>query len=483
MVILSKNILLLTFLYFIQGLPFGFQTNFLPIVLRRHGISLTRLGFFRLLFLPWLCRGLWAPLVDMYGTKHKWLLASILGLVLTCLLGSLGSPEDLVFLCVILLLLNVFAATQDIVVDGVAIAILASDELGGGNTAQVVGYKIGAIFGGGVLIWLMNVVGWTGMFVGLALLYLEAFMFVYVSPELREFEHEHPLLQPTVDGYGQSGTSIDRQTEQEVDNWRDISESLAEDIDDQSSDTSSECLRNRFYSTLQAHYVEKDVQEEMPKTWLSIFDRVIHVPGTSWMLVYILIYKLGEAGVQNMLPLYMVDSDIPHDSVVFLTGFIGQILSITGSLLGGWALSYCGLPVYLVLEQCLLMRLFPVGLITVCVAVSMPAMLTHTLPYYVAVTSYCLLQLNSGIITTATFTMMMQCSQRAPSDIQTTHYTVLSTFEVFGKLMFASVTGLVTDLAGYPPAFVLFILLGVAVLPWYRKCPYPLCEVSSRQVT
>ena len=290
MVILSKNILLLTFLYFIQGLPYGFQTNFLPVVLRKRGISLTKLGFFRLLFLPWLSRGLWAPLVDMYGTKHKWLLASILGLVLTCLLGSLGSPDDFVFLCAILLLLNVFAATQDIVVDGIAVAILAADELGGGNTAQVVGYKIGAIFGGGVLVWLMNVVGWTGMFVGLALLYLEALMFVFVSPELREFEHERSLLQPTA---GQSGSNNDQQIE-EVDNWRDACESVTEDVDDQPSRASCECSRNRFHSKSQVTRVEQDVQEEVAKTWLSVLDHVIHVPGTSWMLVYVLIYKFGK---------------------------------------------------------------------------------------------------------------------------------------------------------------------------------------------
>ena len=48
----------------------------------------------------------------------------------------------------------------------------------------------------------------------------------------------------------------------------------------------------------------------------------------------------GEIGAQNMLPLFLVDNDISADTVVFWTGFIGQILSIAGSLLGGWALSY-----------------------------------------------------------------------------------------------------------------------------------------------
>jgi hypothetical protein len=41
----------------------------------------------------------------------------------------------------------------------------------------------------------------------------------------------------------------------------------------------------------------------------------------------------------------------------------------------------------------------------------------------------------SGAITTATFTLMMRLSQTAPSALQGTHYTVLATCEVFGKLV------------------------------------------------
>ena len=40
-----------------------------------------------------------------------------------------------------------------------------------------------------------------------------------------------------------------------------------------------------------------------------------------------------------------------------------------------------------------------------------------------------------GAITTATFTVMMRLSQTAPSTLQGTHYTVLATCEVFGKLV------------------------------------------------
>ena len=81
--------------------------------------------------------------------------------------------------------LNFFAATQDIAVDGIAVALLTSDELGKGNTAQVVGYKIGSIFGGGVLVWFMDSLGWSGLFLVLTLLYIEALLFIYLSPTLR----------------------------------------------------------------------------------------------------------------------------------------------------------------------------------------------------------------------------------------------------------------------------------------------------------
>ena len=107
------------------------------------------LSLFKLLLAPWLCKALWAPLVDKRATKQKWLLWSVSGLVFISAFATLSSPTNLFVLSFIVFFLNFFAATQDIAVDGIAVALLTSDELGKGNTAQVVGYKIGSIFGGG----------------------------------------------------------------------------------------------------------------------------------------------------------------------------------------------------------------------------------------------------------------------------------------------------------------------------------------------
>ena len=77
----------------------------------------------------------------------------------------------------------------------------------------------------------------------------------------------------------------------------------------------------------------------------------------------------------------------------------------------------------------------------------------------------------SGLITTATFTFMMCCSRVAPPTIQATHYSMLATLEVFGKLTFMTVAGWFVDMFGYPVMFVVFALLAYAVMPCLYRCP------------
>ena len=184
----SNELSLLAFLYFIQGLPYGFQAKFLPILLRTEGVSLTNVGLFKFLLAPWLCKALWAPLVDKYRTKRHWLLYSITGLIFTCWFGIFIQPNYLVLLSILLFCLNLCAATQDIAVDSIAVSVLSVQQLGYGNTIQTVGYKVGSIFGGGVLVWFLDLIGWSGVFVTLSVLYIEALLFVYVSPTLQKLE-------------------------------------------------------------------------------------------------------------------------------------------------------------------------------------------------------------------------------------------------------------------------------------------------------
>lgn len=146
---------LLSSLYAAQGLPFGFFTLALPVLMREAGWSLTAIGLLQLLALPWLLKFLWAPWVDHHGARRTWLLGlqgcSVLA-ALTLAWVDLGSQSRGLLLAV--LVFNLLAATQDIVTDGLAVRVLAARERGLANAIQVGAYRLGMILGGGGLLWL-----------------------------------------------------------------------------------------------------------------------------------------------------------------------------------------------------------------------------------------------------------------------------------------------------------------------------------------
>jgi len=165
-----KNIALLFFLYLSQGLPFGFQATALPLFMRENNQSLASIGYAGILALPWMLKALWAPLVDRFysekiGKRKTWIIPLQMGLVLLIFIASIfASVEHLSILYVLIFLMNLFAATQDIAVDGLAVDILADNQLGAGNAAQVIGFKTGMILSGGLLVWLTSYIGWKGLF-------------------------------------------------------------------------------------------------------------------------------------------------------------------------------------------------------------------------------------------------------------------------------------------------------------------------------
>ena len=180
---------LLALLYFVQGLPFGFQATALPIYLRASGVSLVAIGFTGALTLPWMLKVLWAPLVDRYGSRRfgrrrSWIVPMQLGLALSAGAAALVSPDQgLGLLLALVFLMNLCAATQDIAVDGLAIDLLEPHELGHANAIQVVGYKVGMLTGGGLLVWASAYIGWQGLFAVMALLVLAVLAVVLAVPE------------------------------------------------------------------------------------------------------------------------------------------------------------------------------------------------------------------------------------------------------------------------------------------------------------
>jgi predicted MFS family arabinose efflux permease len=164
---------LLASLYVSQGLPYGFFTQALPALLRHHRVSLAVVGLTSLLAITWACKFLWAPLIDLYGSKRfgyrkSWIVPLQGGAVLLLLGTALIDPSQALFVIVIIAFLtNLIAATQDVATDALAIDVLRSEERGMGNGIQIAGYRVGMIIGGGVLLMVFDRFGWINTFLTL----------------------------------------------------------------------------------------------------------------------------------------------------------------------------------------------------------------------------------------------------------------------------------------------------------------------------
>lgn len=167
----SSPLPLLACLYAAQGLPFGFFTLALPVLMREAGWSLTALGFLQFLAAPWALKFLWAPVVDHHGQRRTWLLTmQLASCALAVAMAMLGFHEGSIALFVAVFVFNLLAATQDVATDGLAVRLLNAGERGLANGIQVGAYRFGMILGGGLLLWVLARTSWTVAFVGMAAL-------------------------------------------------------------------------------------------------------------------------------------------------------------------------------------------------------------------------------------------------------------------------------------------------------------------------
>lgn len=170
----ARKLGVLSGLYLAQGLPFGFFTQALPVLLRQSGMSLEAIGMSTWLALPWGLKFLWAPVLDRFASRRQWILGLQGAGVLLCLgIAALDPTGALWPLAAAVLLTNLVAATQDVATDGLAVSWLDHEERGWGNGIQVAGYRVGMILGGGALLVVYGWYGWTStlsvMAAGLAL--------------------------------------------------------------------------------------------------------------------------------------------------------------------------------------------------------------------------------------------------------------------------------------------------------------------------
>ncbi len=400
----SGKLALLGMLYFAEGLPFGFQAKALPLLLRAHGISLTAIGFVGALSAPWLAKALWAPFVDRYfwprfGRRKSWIIPMQLGLAASCVAAALVSPDDsLGLLLFLVFLMNLFAATQDIAVDGLAVDLLGEDELGPGNAVQVVGYKLGMLTSGGLLVWASDWIGWPGLFLLMAALVGCSALFCSL--------------------YRERDTEVSAAGGREAASWREV------------------------FATLRSAML---------------------VPGGVWLLVVVSTYKVGETLNDAMFGMFLVDGPFTGAQVGLWLGTYGLIFSLAGSVCGGLLARKVSFLRAVTITA--MVRIIPLAAQCVLAVAGEPAAAA-------VIGVVCAEGFFGGALTTAMFALMMS---RVDRRIGATHFTLLASFEVLGKMPTRLMSGTIADSVGYLPTFLAGTLLSVGFLalliPLWRAQP------------
>jgi predicted MFS family arabinose efflux permease len=153
----------LSCLYLAQGIPFGFATEYLPVVLREQDYSYKAIAALSWLQLPWQLKIFWAKAADHPRLRARTrfvILAMQLALTLVVALFSARTLREApLYWFVLTAVAAAIAATQDVFVDAFAVRVLHPDERGFGNSAQVAGYRAGMLIGGAALLTFVGTLG------------------------------------------------------------------------------------------------------------------------------------------------------------------------------------------------------------------------------------------------------------------------------------------------------------------------------------
>ena len=178
-------------LYLTEGIPAGFTNIAVATQMRRAGLSPAVIGaFVGALYLPWAIKWAFGPFVDVlsidrWGRRRGWILITQVMMVVTILAAMpIDFTTRLWLFTAIVLVHNIFSATQDVAIDALACGVLRDDERGLANGLMFGGSSIGNAMGGSGVLLLTPLIGFKATFVFVAALI--ALVTVLVPYPMRE---------------------------------------------------------------------------------------------------------------------------------------------------------------------------------------------------------------------------------------------------------------------------------------------------------
>ena len=169
-ILFSRRMLICIFIGFSSGLPLYVLIQLVPAWLRSNEVDLATIGLFSLVALPYTWKFIWSPLMDRFtlpflGRRRGWALITQLALLLS--IGALGlfdPRESLQAIVVVVFVVSLFSASQDIVIDAYRRELLADDELGTGNSFFINAYRLSSLVPGSLALILSDFLPWATVY-------------------------------------------------------------------------------------------------------------------------------------------------------------------------------------------------------------------------------------------------------------------------------------------------------------------------------
>lgn len=415
-VLRTPHLALLTALYTAQGLPYGFFTLALPVLMREAGWSLTALGFLQFLAAPWVLKVLWAPWVDHHGTRRAWLLSmQLASCALALLMAAGGFHEGSLALFASVFVFNLLAATQDVATDGLAVRLLSAQQRGLANGIQVGAYRFGMVLGGGLLLWLFARTSWSVTFLAmaaiLALLTLPVWWMREPAPP-----HDEPPARPHPRAQGQA-TLLAAET-------------------GTPADLAMPPPRGRALALLWLHRALR--------------------PGVLPLAGLIFCFRFGDQMASGLITPLLIDQGVDKATLALMKGAVGSGTSLAGAVLGGGLMLRVGRRTALLGSGLAQVAVFGLYALAATGRGGMALLWVATVAEGVIGT----------LATVALFSLMMDAADPAHAG---TDYTLLGSVGFSLATVGGIVGGAVGDAWGYPLAFVVGGLLsGVGVIALVR---------------
>ncbi len=280
------NILAFIPLGFCAGLPLPLIGATMSARLMDSGLSLTSIGLFALAGTPYALKFLWSPLIDtikipflnnLVGKRRSWLLLTqIILFILFFIISTIDPMKDLYMLAVLVCSAAFISATQDIALDAYRIELHPDKDLAAGIATYVLGYRIALIVAGAGALYLAEFLSWHVAFKIMSLCFL-------IGPIILIFLPNNSV----------------------IDN----------------SDRNVASIPN-FLQWIKKAVLDPFIEFSQRQSWV-------------WILIFIAIYKLGDALAGNMTTPFLLDIGFSKIQIANIVKVIGLAATLIGLFLGG----------------------------------------------------------------------------------------------------------------------------------------------------